>query len=112
MKKKPIKPKITRLKHALDIVFSRYIRARDKKCVTCGATTNLQAGHYMSRVYLATRHSEDNVFAQCVGCNVFKNGNMPAYTAFLEEKFGFGIVQHLQSRARKIIKLTPQWYEA
>ena len=65
----------------------------------------------MSRIYLATRWDEENCHACCIGCNVFKNGNMPAYTAYLEEKFGFGIVQRLQKRARAIIKLSLIYYE-
>jgi hypothetical protein len=46
-----------------------------------------------------------------VGCNVFKYGNMPAYTAFLEAKYGQGIVQQLIKEGRTIKQFKRQELE-
>jgi len=49
----------------LDRVFSEYIRQRDRRCVNCGTTEKLTAGHVFSRVAYSTRWDERNCFAQC-----------------------------------------------
>jgi len=54
----------------LDRVFSKYIRARDKRCVICGRTDKLTCGHLFSRVAYSTRWEPDNAFCQCTGCNL------------------------------------------
>lgn len=54
----------------LDKVFGKYIRARDGRCVTCGATTNLQCGHLFSRQAYSTRWDERNAYCQCASCNL------------------------------------------
>lgn len=79
MKKKKVKT-IGQLKKIADIVFSLWIRKRDGQCFTCGSKKNLQNGHYISRAKNITRYDEENCHAQCVGCNVFRYGNMVEYT--------------------------------
>lgn len=80
------KPTISSLKKKADIVFSKWIRARDKACFTCGSRENLQCGHFISRGKNITRYDEENCHAQCVSCNIFKNGNYPVYAMMLGEK--------------------------
>jgi hypothetical protein len=104
------KPTISKLKKQLDQIFSLYIRKRDKKCITCGSTKNLQCGHFHSRTHLSTRWSEINCNTQCVGCNVFKSGNMAEYAHALQERYGQNILQKLYKEKEKIVKLTPDWY--
>ena len=87
---------IGKLRRKADIVFSKWIRSRDKKCFTCGATTNLQNGHFISRGKNNTRFDEENCHTQCVRCNVFLNGNYPIYAMKLGEK----MVKELVRRGR------------
>lgn len=112
-KKKP--KSITKLKAELDSVFSLYIRTKYSRdgyvsCFTCGikkTIKEMQNGHYIPRNHLATRYLELNNHPQCVGCNVFKNGNMSSYAVRLEEKYGQGVLQDLEKLKRSIIKDLP-----
>jgi 5-methylcytosine-specific restriction endonuclease McrA len=102
MKKKKKKERGYRwYKKKLDEVFSEYIRKRDKGCCfTCGRRADWQyshAGHYINRNHLATRWNEKNVNAQCPACNLFRQGNKTVYATRLEEKYGHGILQELES---------------
>lgn len=78
---------ISQLKKQADKVFSKWIRQRDKNCYTCGGRAQ-QCGHYVSRSYLALRYSEENAHAQCVSCNIFKNGNLTVYALRLCDQYG------------------------
>jgi len=97
---------VKQLKAQLDKVFSIWIRERDNHtCVTCGKkmkSNESQCGHYISRGKNNTRFSEINCNCQCSGCNIFKGGNMPAYTIFLERKYGYGIIQKLKKEGDTI----------
>lgn len=100
------KPTVVQLKKKLDKVFSDYIRQRDNGvCFTCGSTQEWkyqQNGHFVSRGANATRFDEQNCHCQCVGCNVFKNGNYPIYAMKLQELFGEGIIAELVKRGKAI----------
>lgn len=92
------KDSISSLKKKADQVFSKWVRAREPYCVTCGSRNNLQAGHYVSRSWNALRYSEVNVHTQCSGCNIFKRGNMDEYARFLIKKYGPGILNQLAKK--------------
>lgn len=116
-KNKKIKKKTTKqLKAILDKVFSEYIRRKyanaigHTRCVTCNKYApwnELQNGHYISRSSLATRYDEENCHPQCAACNIFKNGNMPSYTLFLQRKYGNDIVAKLYKKSLEITKDFP-----
>lgn len=89
-----------KLKKEADRVFSLWIRARDGRCVTCGSTANLQNGHYVSRSWSALRFDEVNCNAQCVGCNVFKKGNMDEYARFLLRRYGPDVLDELAAKKK------------
>jgi hypothetical protein len=70
--------KIGQLENRADYLFSRIARfSRADKfgmvdCATCGRRmhwTKVDAGHYMSRVFRATRYDLNNVWPQCKPCN-------------------------------------------
>lgn len=69
--------------------FSKWIRARDKKCITCnvnGSGSNyLQAGHFWHGVL---DFDEENINAQCVHCNKYLSGNGTHYSVYLLNKLG------------------------
>ena len=88
-------PSISKLKKEADRIFSLYIRERDNyTCYTCGKKgdkTNMDCGHYKSRVFLGTRYDEKNCHCQDKSCNIFKSGNLTVYAIRLEKDYGQGI---------------------
>ena len=53
-----------------DTAFSKYIRARDGRCLNCGSTEYLQCAHIHSRSYKSIRVDELNAVALCRSCHV------------------------------------------
>lgn len=102
---------ISYLKRKADRVFSLWVRQREKCCYTCGSTNNLQAGHFISRSYLALRYNETNVHSQCVSCNIFKSGNMPMYALKLINQYGNTILAELQVLKRGKVSAPRVFYE-
>lgn len=109
------KPSFRALKHKLDVVFSQWIRRKNATseglavCVTCTKVApwkSLQCGHYVSRVYLATRWDERNAAVQCGACNVLKRGNYSEYTEYMIRKYGVGVISELNARKRAVVKYT------
>lgn len=112
MKHKPKgrRPTVAKLKKKLDKTFSDYIRQRDDyTCFTCGKKgdkTNIQNGHYVSRSFNSTRYSEINCNAQCVGCNIFKKGNLDDYALRLIRRHGNEILATLAAEKKKTKQFT------
>ena len=112
---------ISKLKKELDKWFSLYIRLRDAdelgfiQCFTCGRFKNyksgMQNGHFQSRSFLATRFDEENCQPQCVGCNMFKQGEQYKFALNLDAKYGEGKAEELELLARTTVKLTRYDYE-
>jgi hypothetical protein len=112
---------ISKLKKELDKWFSLFIRLRDAtqeglvQCFTCGAVKyykkGIQCGHFQSRSFLATRFDEENCQPQCVGCNMFKQGEQYKFSLYLDAKYGEGKAQELQYLAKSIVKFTRVDYE-
>jgi hypothetical protein len=78
------------------------------KCVTCGAVvqwSKIHGGHYVNASRMATRYDERNVHPQCYQCNSQKEGNCGAYTLFLVDKYGEGVIRELQNKSRQPIKM-------
>jgi len=116
-KKKKKENNIPRLIKKLDTIFSRYIRKSSADfrgnivCPCCGKTFNwkeAQNMHYVGRSNRNTRFDERNCYAGCMGCNVFKNGNYPAYTAYLLSHYGQEWLQELIKDGNKSRKFTAQ----
>ena len=99
-KKEALKTRSEWLKEA-QVVFNRYIRERDKDlpCVSCGKITdNPQAGHYRSvGAAPQLRFAEDNVWSQCVRCNMHQSGNAIEYRINLVKRIGLERVEALES---------------
>jgi len=112
---------ISKLKKELDKWFSLYIRLRDAtdegmvQCFTCGTVkhykSGMQNGHFQSRSHLATRFCEINCQPQCVGCNMFKQGEQYKFALAIDAKYGQGTAEELQFKARQTIKLSRIDYE-
>jgi len=103
----------------LDIWYSRYIRLRDSdgefgaccSCVFVDNINNLDNGHFISRTKKATKYDERNTNLQCKRCNSYLKGNLIDYAIFLENKYGYGIVQELKEKSKKLCKLGDDFYE-
>jgi hypothetical protein len=114
-----VKP-ISKLKKELDKWFSLFIRLRDAteegvvQCITCGCIKHyklgMQNGHFQSRGFLSTRFDEINCQPQCVGCNMFKQGEQYKFALALDAKYGEGTAQELQFKAKQITKITRAEY--
>ena len=79
--------------------FNAYIRARDqgKPCISCGALTELEAGHYLSiGARPELRFNENNVQGQCNHCNVTLSGNQKNYRIGLIGRIGYKAVLELE----------------
>ena len=107
----PKKLSRSKLVKKLDTVFSKYIRVSnaDKNgyctCVTCGVVKHwkeIQAGHFMSRKLYSTRGDEHNVKPQCVGCNMFRQGEQYKYSLFL----GKDEAEVLYLKSKETVKFT------
>lgn len=64
----------------------------------------MQAGHYVSRTHMSLFLDEINVNCQCVGCNMFKHGNLDEYAIALKKKYGDDILEWLHGRKQEIKK--------
>ena len=111
---------ISKLKKELDKWFSLFIRLRDSheglsQCFTCGCVKpynkGMQNGHFQSRTFLATRFNEENCQPQCVGCNMFKQGEQYKFALSLDAKYGEGTAQELEFLSRLTVKFTRGDYE-
>lgn len=60
-----------RIEKRLDVLFSKIIRLRDKKCVKCGKERNLQCSHIFSRSNKSVRWDLSNAFCLDGGCHIF-----------------------------------------
>ena len=103
-----LKPYRKLRKQAWD-VFSKWIRARDGACVTCGSKENLQAGHFIHKDCLD--FDPRAVHAQCVRCNHFLSGNLVEYTLFMQDTYGQAVVDELMQLAKKERKYSRQELE-
>ena len=129
MRSKPRKRKVrvltyAKLKKRLDAVFSLWTRLRFKGavpglggvvCVSCGShwdIKHIQAGHFVSRSYLATRWHPENVAPQCMQCNVFKSGNLAAYAAWGVDRYGMDWPARMVSLSKTSVKYSRADLEA
>ena len=118
MKQKKTTPQ---LKKTLDRVFKKKIRTRYSVngfaiCVSCPkrielGTSDYHAGHYIPSTYTILRWEDDNVHAQCSGCNVFKRGNLIEYRKGLEDKIGKDREREMWEIRHTIFKPTREWLE-
>jgi hypothetical protein len=113
--RKAKKPSVAKLKKEADMWFSRYIRLRDSdkngigECITCGEKKpwrDLQNGHFVGRRSYTMRFDELNCNAQCMGCNVYKHGDLYTYAKNLDLKYGDGTAEALHQRRFDTHKFT------
>lgn len=92
----------------LDIQTSRIVRLRDRKCVTCGTRRTLPCSHFYSRRYLAVRFDLRNCNAMCVQCNRRHNEDSSAYTDYMNEYYGCGVIKELNKLRLSLRKVSDE----
>ena len=97
--------KIRRRKH--DIVFSRLVRARDKRCQRCETDQNLDCAHIMSRRHVGLRWHPRNAMALCRACHFYFTGAPFDFVEFCQGKFGEGLIDELRRVASISVHWTP-----
>ena len=114
------KKSLSSLKKELDDLFSLYVRQRDadedgyNQCATCKYPyhwKNLQCGHYYSRKILSLRYNEQNTAPQCVSCNIYNEGEKPAFALYLKEEYGENILEKLEIKKNSRSNIDRFWFE-
>ncbi len=89
----------------LDILFSKVIRLKARKCQMCGRTDRqLNCAHYIGRRYRATRWEEDNAACLCVSCHWEVDEFSAIKESFFKKKIGSDRMEELQIQARSFVK--------
>lgn len=83
--------------------ISKYVRNRDKRCVTC-TNKSSQAGHFIHKDCLD--FDERNINGQCKVCNLYLDGNMIAYNVYMLKKHGQEVMDELRVLGNKTKKFT------
>lgn len=111
-------------KRKADEAFSQYVRYRDSfeqngervaDCITCGVVkpiAQMQNGHFVSRKSSSLRFDDTNCNVQCVGCNMFKYGDLYQYAKAIDLKYGDGTAEALHMRRNEMKKWTIPELEA
>lgn len=97
--------------NALQLVFNKYIRIRDKDkpCISCGCviTGTGHASHYFSvGAYPNLRFNEDNVHLSCERCNTHLHGNLIEYSIRLPNRIGLCKFEALKEKRNEATKLS------
>ena len=82
-------------------VFSRWVRLRDPRCITCGEPSE-NAGHFRHN---CLDFDEQNINGQCVRCNKWLSGNLAVYATYLVRKYGSKVLDQIDKRRSKIYSL-------
>lgn len=101
---------LSQLKKKTQKIVNAYVlqRDKDKGCISCGRKDGqFHAGHYINQGSCSfLRYDTTNIWKQCVGCNLFKHGNLIEYRASLVKLIGPGRVGELESFRHETYKYT------
>lgn len=109
------KTKKQKLKEKADKLFSLFIRLSGSdwrgycQCYTCPKVDHykkMQCGHFISRSSNKLRFDPRNARIQCIGCNVFKNGNYIEYTTRMIDEVGKKEVEKLKKEGKENCQFT------
>jgi hypothetical protein len=88
------------LKRKATVLHSRYVRARDGRCVRCGRTDGqLQCAHVFSRRYAATRTFEGNAVCLDAACHRYLTENPFEHVVFFQTYLGLEQFEALKVKA-------------
>jgi hypothetical protein len=86
-----------------DNYFSKWIRARDGKCLRCHRTDNLTCSHYIRRAISITRFCPQNCISLCGACHADWEGPKEGYTDFMIDYLGTEAFIELQRRGGRFM---------
>jgi len=86
--------------------FNAFIRELDQRCVLCGSTTELTAGHVLTAAFKSTKYDEMNTFGQCRGCNLKHEHHPELYHQWYINTFGLEAFDALVQKHWTITKYT------
>jgi len=111
MKTKKKKVAISDLIAKARLRFNKSIRERDKGkgCISCGGNIDHAGHYYAGGSYPSLRFDEYNCHGQCVGCNMFKHGNLIGYRKGLVNRYGESYVQVLDIKADAYKRSSWKW---
>ena len=90
-----------KIKKNLDILWSKFIRARDKSCQKCGKTGATQAAHIFSRNNLQVRWNPRNGIGLCFYCHLYWAHRSPVeFTLWIKQRIGERDFRELERTAR------------
>lgn len=97
---------------ALDALFSRYVRDRDRwTCTHCGRAcppggVRLDCSHFYSRRHLGTRWDPLNADSHCFRCHQYLGGNPAEFAAWKRVRVGEHSMAILRMRALTATRFT------
>lgn len=99
-----------------DRLFSLLVRQSNSfgeycKCYTCKRVhrwKEMDCGHYISRVYLATRWDERNCRVQCKKCNRWLHGNREIFRERLVKEYGENVVKEMEASIHDLVLNLPE----
>ena len=97
---------LTTILDSVEQICHKYIRLRDegKPCAACGApySSDFQASHcYKAELYSSLRFNEFNIHGGCIGCNIYKDGNIDVYKVRLPMIIGEAKAEELRLLASR-----------
>lgn len=104
IKPKKIKHKFWPLRIKCDNLFwlyIRFVRDKDKWCITCGSFGENDCWHYQVRQHMNTRYSEMNTAKQCVHCNKYHLWEQVKFGRVIDETYWQGTAEALEIFARQ-----------
>lgn len=90
-----------------DKKLSKFIIARDKKCLKCGSDKNLTCSHFHIRKHTATRWDPENLDTLCVSCHQeWEKQTKPgqSYHTWKRARMGVEAFEALAKKAQTIVK--------
>jgi hypothetical protein len=87
--------------------FAQFIKLRDKRCVTCGSTDNLQCSHIFQGRHESTKWRDDCAYTQCKGCHhSFHVKSQMPLLRYAERQVGHDWLDYLWELNNKTVKHT------
>lgn len=87
----------------LDILFTQYLRLRDRICQRCGSGGKyLQVSHFWGRRILNIRWDDDNCDLLCTGCHSYFGSNPKIYHDWKLKRLGQEKFDLLEIRASRV----------
>jgi len=84
-------------------LYIRYIRDKDKPCITCGRFYDeYDCWHFQSRRFINTRFSELNIAKQCRWCNNWGSGEQLIFSRRIDEIHWQGTAEAIEILARQV----------